>query len=97
MWKPWDEINFGRAIKDFKGITEKVELSYTMNTGSQVTVNLKNWQIYTLSDSYQVQKDMKYVPLKDQKVPGCYRATFNLKKTGDTFLNLEHGAKDRFT
>ena len=43
-------INFGRAIKDFKGITEKVELSYTMNTGSQVTVNLKNWQIYTLSD-----------------------------------------------
>ena len=64
-------INFGRAIKDFKGITEKVELSYTMNTGSQVTVNLKNWQIYTLSDSYQVQKDMKYVPLKDQKVPGC--------------------------
>ena len=82
-------INFGRAIKDFKGITEKVELSYTMNTGSQVTVNLKNWQIYTLSDSYQVQKNMKYVPLKDQKVPGCYRATFNLKKTGDTFLNLE--------
>ncbi len=73
-------INFGRAIKDFKGITEKVELSYTMNTGSQVTVNLKNWQIYTLSDSYQVQKNMKYVPLKDQKVPGCYRATFNLKK-----------------
>ena len=86
-------INFGRAIKDFKGITEKVELSYTMNTGSQVTVNLKNWQIYTLSDSYQVQKDMKYVPLKDQKAPGCYRATFNLKKTGDTFLNLETWGK----
>ena len=86
-------INFGRAIKDFKGITEKVELSYTMSTGSQVTVNLKNWQIYTLSDSYQVQKDMKYVPLKDQKVPGCYRATFNLKKTGDTFLNLETWGK----
>ena len=86
-------INFGRAIKDFKGITEKVELSYTMNTGSQVTVNLKNWQIYTLSDSYQVQKNMKYVPLKDQKVPGCYRATFNLKKTGDTFLNLETWGK----
>ena len=86
-------INFGRAIKDFKGITEKVELSYTMNTGSQVTVNLKNWQIYTLSDSYQVQKNMKYVPLKDLKVPGCYRATFNLKKTGDTFLNLETWGK----
>ena len=51
-----------------------------MNTTGSQTVNLKNWQIYTLSDSYQVQKDMKYVPLKDQKVPGCYRATFNLKR-----------------
>ena len=86
-------INFGRAIKDFKGITEKVELSYTMNTGSQVTINLKNWQIYTLSDSYQTQKDMKYEPLNGHKMPGCYRATFNLKKTGDTFLNMETWGK----
>ena len=86
-------INFGRAIKDFKGITEKVELSYTMENGSQVTINMKNWQVYNLSDSYQVQKDMKYVPLTGQKVPGCYRATFNLKKTGDTFINLETWGK----
>ena len=86
-------INFGRAIKDFKGITEKVELGYTMNNGSQVTVNLKNWEVYNLCDSYQAQKNMKYVALKDQKVPGCYRATFNLKKTGDTFLNLETWGK----
>ena len=86
-------INFGRAIKDFKGITEKVELSYAMENGSQVNINLKNWQVYNLSDSYQVQKDMKYVPLAGQKVPGCYRATFNLKKTGDTFINLETWGK----
>lgn len=86
-------INFGRAIKDFKGITDKVELGYTISNGSQVTVNLKNWEVYNLSDSYQAQKNMKYVALKDQKVPGCYRATFNLKKTGDTFLNLETWGK----
>ena len=86
-------INFGRAIKDFKGITEKVELSYAMENGSQVNINLKNWQVYNLSDSYQAQKDMKYVPLAGQKVPGCYRATFNLKKTGDTFINLETWGK----
>lgn len=86
-------INFGRAIKDFKGITEKVELSYVMENGSQVNINLKDWKIYNLSDSYQAQKDMKYVPLTNQKVRGCYRATFNLKKTGDTFLNLETWGK----
>ena len=86
-------INFGRAIKDFKGITEKVELSYAMENGSQVNINLKNWQVYNLSDSYQAQKDMKYVPLAGQKVPGCYRATFNLKKAGDTFINLETWGK----
>ena len=86
-------INFGRAIKDFKGITEKVELSYALENGSQVNINLKNWQVYNLSDSYQAQKDMKYVPLAGQKVPGCYRATFNLKKAGDTFINLETWGK----
>lgn len=86
-------INFGRAIKDFKGITEKVELDYTLKSGSQVTINLKNWEIYNLDDSYDSQKSMNYVALKDQKVPGCYRATFNLKKTGDTFLNLETWGK----
>ncbi len=86
-------INFGRAIKDFKGITEKVELSYTLDSGSQVTVNLKNWQIFTLDDDYRTQKDMKYAPLGSRKAPGCYRATFNLKKTGDTFLNMETWGK----
>lgn len=86
-------INFGRAIKDFKGITDKVELGYTLDNGSQVSINLKNWQVYNLSDSYEAQKNMKYTTLKDQKVPGCYRATFTLKKTGDTFLNLETWGK----
>ena len=86
-------INFGRAIKDFKGITEKVELSYVMNTGSQVNINLKNWQIYNLHDSYEAQKAMKYVPLTHQKVPGCYRATFKLNKVGDTFINMETWGK----
>ena len=86
-------INFGRAIKDFKGITDKVELGYAMSNGSLVTINLKNWQIYNLPDSYEAQKNMKYVPLNGQKVRGCYRATFNLKKTGDTFINMETWGK----
>lgn len=86
-------INFGRAIKDFKGITEKVEISYKLASGSEITINLKNWEVFNLSDSYEAQKEMSYVALADQKVPGCYRATFNLKKTGDTFLNMETWGK----
>lgn len=86
-------INFGRAIKDFKGITEKVEVSYAMSNGSLVNINLKNWQVYNLSDSYETQKAMNYQPLKDEKVPGCYRATFTLKKVGDTFINMETWGK----
>ena len=86
-------INFGRAIKDFKGITDKVELNYTMNNGSQVTINMKDWSVYNLSDSYEAQKNMQYTTLTNQKVPGCYRATFNLKKTGDTFINMETWGK----
>ena len=83
-------INFGRAIKDFKGITDKVELSYTLADNSQVNVNLKNWEIYCLPDDYETQTKMKYEPITEQNkgVRGNYRATFTLNKVGDTFINM---------
>lgn len=88
-------INFGRAIKDFKGITEKVELSYTLQNESRVNVELKGWTAMQLPDDYESQKAMRYVPVteKNQGVRGNYRATFQLKKVGDTFLNLETWGK----
>ena len=88
-------INFGRAIKDFKGITDKVELSYTLADNSQVNVNLKNWEIYCLPDDYETQTKMKYEPLTEQNkgVRGNYRATFTLNKVGDTFINMESFGK----
>ncbi len=88
-------INFGRAIKDFKGITEKVELTYNMSDNSQVNINLKSWDIYCLPDDYKTQTEMKYVPVTEQNkgVRGNYRATFTLNKVGDTFINMEHFGK----
>ncbi|MCD7721689.1 MAG: beta-galactosidase [Prevotellaceae bacterium] len=88
-------INFGRAIKDFKGITEKVELTYTLPSQTTVTMNLKGWTIFPLPDDYQRQRDMAYVPLTEENkgVRGNYRATFTLSKVGDTFLNLETWGK----
>jgi len=87
-------INFGRAIKDFKGITEKVELK---NGGR--TTELKGWKVYNLKDRYEWYKGLKFEPLKSvkdaqgQRVPGCYRATFHVEKPGDTFLNFETWGK----
>lgn len=94
-------INFGRAIKDFKGITNNVELSFDID-GSTYTGDLKNWEVYNLPDTYEFNTSRKYVPLtsptavkddKGQRVPGYYRATFKLNKTADTFINMENFGK----
>ena len=88
-------INFGRAIKDFKGITEKVELSYNLKNNSKVNIDLKGWQIYCLPDDYKSQTEMKHVAINEQNknCRGNYRATFKLSKVGDTFINLEKFGK----
>ncbi len=87
-------INFGRAIKDFKGITDKVELTYTLPNNSKVNIDMKGWSIYQLPDDYKTQTELKYRALKDGETPrGNYRATFNLNKVGDTFINMENFGK----
>lgn len=91
-------INFGRAIKDFKGITKSVELTFDID-GSPFTGDLKNWEVYNLPDTYDFYKQMKFQKLtsvkdaKGQRQPGVYRAVFNVKKPGDTFLNFEKFGK----
>ena len=67
-------INFGRAIKDFKGITQSVELTVDID-GRPFTCNLKDWEVYNLEDTYDFYKNMKFQPigsLKDelgQRIP----------------------------
>lgn len=91
-------VNFGRAMKDYKGITHNVEISMDIEDHSFVC-NLKNWEVYNLEDTYEFYQQMKFQPvlsLKDslgQRVPGCYRATFQVKKPSDTFLNFETWGK----
>ena len=92
-------INFGRAIKDFKGITNEVLLQADID-GHETTWNLKNWSIITMSDDYAaITKEMAqgHDDLKRQETifsdGGYYRGYFNLKKVGDTFLNFETWGK----
>ena len=92
-------INFGRAIKDYKGITERVELIYELgeegSSRTTVTVQPQSWIIYNINDDYASVSQQNWQPLAEaQAYPiGAYRATFRLKKVGDTFLNFETWGK----
>ena len=88
-------INFGRAIKDFKGIEGTVDLTIEID-GNDYTAQLKNWKNYLFPDTYEFMKKQAYKPLADVKplkngdrVPGYYKAQFTVNKIGDTFLNFE--------
>ena len=88
-------INFGRAIKDFKGITSDVQLQ-TEQDGHEMTYTLKHWVIRTMADDYEAIKAAmasNRVEVKDNEAivsdGGYFKGEFTLKKVGDTFLNFE--------
>ena len=83
-------INFGRAIKDFKGIVGDVTISAAID-GDDVQWNLKDWTISRIPDSYQTacRALAGAKKIATSAGAGYYRGYFNLKKTGDTFLNTE--------
>lgn len=89
-------INFGRAIKDFKGITKSVTLTAEAD-GHELTYDLKNWRIATIPCDYQTavkaftsaQTQYASFILNPSLKKGYYRANFTLKKVGDTFINME--------
>ena len=92
-------INFGRAIKDYKGITDKVTLTAEVEGRKWESV-LRNWQVYNIVDEYQTYASMRYRPISekdwsgDRMARGAYRATFNIKgNPSDTFLNFETWGK----
>lgn len=95
-------INFGRAVKDFKGITESVTIDTEIN-GHDVNYHLKNWVIVPIPNSYQTaqhafdkldETNRCFSPINFSSPSiGYYRGYFDLKKVGDTFLNLEQWGK----
>lgn len=92
-------INFGRAIKDFKGIVGDVTLTADVD-GNEVTWNLKDWRMRRIADDYATAKRAVTTPHNDlargEDVSGrrgYYAGTFNINKVGDTFLNMERWGK----
>ena len=100
-------INFGRAIKDFKGIIGNVTISSKAGK-HDVTYSLKGWQKYFVNDKYETAlfalnsasatELNEYIEVfkDDAKMMGgrgYYRGYFNINKVGDTFLNFETWGK----
>ena len=100
-------INFGRAIKDFKGIVGNVTINSKVGK-HDVTYSLKGWEKYFVNDKYETAllalhrasatENNEYIEgfKEDAKMMGgrgYYRGYFNINKVGDTFLNFETWGK----
>lgn len=92
-------INFGRAIKDFKGITDNVTVTETRDDYPFVC-ELNDWEVFNLEDTPEFYDSMEYFPIEafspgeNGRLPiGVYKGTFNVSKPSDTFLNFETWGK----
>ena len=91
-------INFGRAIKDFKGIVSDVAITAEVDN-NETTWKPRQWTKIRIPDDYQIAlkafaapTDSRINTLTPEGI-GYYRGYFDLKKVGDTFLNLENWGK----
>jgi beta-galactosidase len=80
-------VNYGRAIIDPKGITQRVLI-----IDDKTRTELKNWEVYNFPVDYAFQKKAKF-RTGAIKTPGWYRGTFTVDKTGDTFLDVSTWGK----
>ena len=101
-------INFGRAIKDYKGITGKVTIT-AQEGAHDVSYDLKQWEIRVAEDDYttavsamnkwiEINADIMYREADgpqqhDYHGAGYFRGYFKINKVGDTFLNFENWGK----
>ena len=92
-------INFGKAIKDFKGITENVTVTETSSNANH-TIYFDDWTIYNLPDNLSFYENFSFQPIEsvetdeNGRLPrGVYRGVFNVEKPSDTFLNFETWGK----
>ena len=92
-------INFGRAIKDHKGIIGKVTITAEIDN-NEVVWTPRIWNNVMIPDSYEnavqalsYDKTANVPPTDLNKGRGYYRGYFTLKKVGDTFMNFETWGK----
>ncbi len=82
-------INFGRAIKDFKGITDNVTVTEEKN-GYTFTCDLKNWEVFNIEDTLEFYEAMEYVPISEA-VKAADSMQNPAVKTAGSILRLPRG------
>ena len=91
-------INFGRAIKDFKGITDNVTVTEDRDRHKFVC-DLRNWEVFNIEDELPTYTAMNFRPvaeaeMTDGRLPrGVYRARFHVSRPSDTFLDFSTWGK----
>ena len=81
-------VNFDVAIHDRKGITNKVELRPETDKKE-----LKNWEVYSFPVDYDFAESKKYAEGEKLDAPAYNRATFELDRVGDVFLDMQTWGK----
>ncbi|MBQ9356523.1 MAG: beta-galactosidase [Prevotella sp.] len=94
-------INFGRAIKDYKGIVSDVTITADTHE-NEIVWKPKQWEQYPVSDDYEQAVAAFSVQASnhagaftggDMQHIGYYRGYFNINRVGDTFLDFETWGK----
>jgi beta-galactosidase len=86
--EPMGRVNFGVEVHDRKGM----EGSVTVSNSSHSATVLYDWQIFKVPLSDKMPRGMRYRKRKSSD-PAFWRASFTLRKTGDTFLDLSAWGK----
>lgn len=79
--------NFGPSVKNYKGITQKVELGEGTDKKE-----LKGWEVFNLPMNDALLAGLKFAAAPAQG-PAFYRGSFELAATGDTFLDMRTWGK----
>ncbi len=82
-------VNYGEAMHDRKGITDRVFISDSNGNEKELT----NWQIFPIALSNEGAPE--YLKFKSGKtvMPAYHKGTFSLAETGDTFLDVSTWGK----
>ena len=94
-------INYGRAIKDFKGIVAPVTITHPRPGAEPEQKPLGHWTIRLFPDDYATVSTQNYQPMNADTgdaadfafMPAYYRGTFTADDPADTYLDLSTWGK----
>ncbi|MDQ8013944.1 MAG: beta-galactosidase [Flavobacterium nitrogenifigens] len=82
-------VNYGGALHDRKGITEKVFLTDI----DSKSIDLYNWKVFPIALNNNKTPDHLKFETGNTTMPAFHKGNFVLDETGDTFLNVSTWGK----